>query len=107
VHELTSQFSSTVAIAGLNFNSSRYQREAHYNQILAQLLEVQVRRQSFISDRHRVRSRQFFYGMLGAQAGVTIATFSLAVRRGSLLWGLAASAGLAAVTFAAYVYLFV
>jgi hypothetical protein len=45
--------------------------------------------------------------MLGAQAGVTIATFSLAVRRGSWLWGLAASAGLAAVTFAAYVYLFV
>jgi hypothetical protein len=107
IHELTSQLSSAVAVAGLNFNSNRYQREAHYNQVLAQLLEVQVRRQSFISDRHRVRSRQFFYGMLGAQAGVTIATFSLAVRRGSWLWGLAASAGLAAVTFAAYVYLFV
>jgi len=107
MHEPTSQFSSAVAIAGLNFNSNRYQREAHYNQVLAQLLEVQVRRQSFISDRHRVRSRQFFYGMLGAQAGVTIATFSRAVRRGSWLWGLAASAGLAAVTFAAYVYLFV
>jgi hypothetical protein len=107
MHDLSSQFSSTVAIAGLNFNSNRYQREAHYNQVLAQLLEVQVRRQSFISDRHRMRSREFFYGMLGAQAGVTIATFSLAVRRGSWLWGLAASAGLAAVTFAAYVYLFV
>ncbi|MGD0389239.1 MAG: DUF4337 family protein [Tepidisphaeraceae bacterium] len=107
MHELSSQLSSAVAIAGLNFNSNRYQREAHYNQVVAQLLEVQVRRQSFISDRHRVRSREFFYGMLGAQAGVTIATFSLAVRRGSWLWGLAASAGLAAVTFAAYVYLFV
>jgi hypothetical protein len=107
IHELTSQLSGAVAIAGLNFNSNRYQREARYNQVLGQLLEVQVRRQSFISDRHRARSREFFYGMLGAQAGVTIATFSLAVRRGSWLWGLAASAGLAAVTFAAYVYLFV
>jgi hypothetical protein len=107
IHELTSQLCGAVAVAGLNLNSNRYQRQAHYNQVLAQLLEVQVRRQSFISDRHRMRSREFFYGMLGAQAGVTIATFSIAVRRGSWLWGLAASAGLAAVTFAAYVYLFV
>jgi hypothetical protein len=107
IRGLISQISTTVAIAGLDFNSNRYQREAHYNQVLAQLLELQVRRQSYLSDRHRERSRQFFYGMLAAQAGVTIATFSLALRRRNLLWSLAASAGLAAVTFAAYVYLFV
>ena len=45
--------------------------------------------------------------MLAAQAGVTIATFAIALERKSWLWGLAASAGLAAVTFAAYVYMFV
>jgi hypothetical protein len=107
IGELNSQLSNAVAVARLNFNANRYQREAHYNQVLAQLLEIQVRRQGFASDRHRERSKEFFYGMLGAQAGVTIATFSLAVRRRNLLWGLAASAGLAAVTLAAYVYMFV
>jgi hypothetical protein len=98
---------NTVTIARLAFTANRYQREAHYNQALADLLEIEVRRQGFLSDRHRIRSKEFFYGMLGAQAGVTISTFSLAVRRRNLLWGLAASAGLAAVTFAAYVYMFV
>jgi hypothetical protein len=107
IHELNSQLSNAVAVARLGFNANRYQREAHYNEVLADLLEIQVRRQGFTSDRHRVRSKEFFYGMLGAQAGVTIATFSLAVQRRNLLWGLAASAGLAAVTFAAYVYMFV
>jgi hypothetical protein len=107
IHDLTAQLSTAVSVAGLNFNSNRYQREARYNQVLADLLEIQVRRQGFLSDRYRIRSKEFFYGMLGAQAGVTIATFSLAVRRRNLLWGLAASAGLAAVTFAAYVYMFV
>jgi hypothetical protein len=107
IHELNSQLSNAVAVARLGFNANRYQREAHYNEVLADLLEIQVRRQGFTSDRHRIRSKEFFYGMLGAQAGVTIATFSLAVQRRNLLWGLAASAGLAAVTFAAYVYMFV
>jgi Domain of unknown function (DUF4337) len=101
------QLRAAVAVAQLKFNSNRYQRDAYYNQVLANLLELQVRRQGFTSDRHRIRSREFFYGMLAAQAGVTIATFSLAVQRKNLLWGLAASAGLAAVTFAAYVYMFV
>jgi hypothetical protein len=107
IHEISSQLATAVSVAGLKFNSNRYQREAYYNQVLAELLEIQVRRQGFSSDRYRIRSKEFFYGMLGAQAGVTIATFSLAVRRRNLLWGLAASAGLAAVTFAAYVYMFV
>jgi hypothetical protein len=107
VKTLASQLDSAFAVARLRFNAARYEREAHFNQVLAQLYELQVRRESFTSDRHRERSKEFFYGMLGAQAGVTVATFSLAVRRRNLLWGLAASAGLAAVTFAAYVYMFV
>jgi hypothetical protein len=45
--------------------------------------------------------------MLAAQAGVTVATLALALRRRSVLWSLAATAGLAAVAFAGYVYLFI
>jgi hypothetical protein len=107
VHNLAGRLNSTFTVADLNWNSQRYQKEAQYNQTLGELYEIQVRRDGFVSDRHRLRSKQFFYGMLGAQAGVTIATFSLAVRKRNLLWGLAASAGLAAITFAAYVYVFV
>ncbi len=91
----------------LRFDASRYEGDARDNQVLAQLYEVWVRKDGFASERHRLRSKQFFYGMLGAQAGVTIATLSLAVQRRSLLWGIAAAAGLAAVSFAGYVYLFV
>jgi Domain of unknown function (DUF4337) len=91
----------------LRFDAARYEAEARGNQVLAQLYEVRVRKAGFTSDRHRRRSKEFFYGMLGAQAGVTIATLSLAVQRKSLLWGVAAASGLAAVSFAAYVYLMV
>ena len=42
-----------------------------------------------------------------AQLGVIVSTFSLAARQRSFLWGVAASAGVAAVAFAGYVYLFV
>ncbi|HEX4055863.1 MAG TPA: DUF4337 family protein [Tepidisphaeraceae bacterium] len=91
----------------LRLDASRYEGDARDNQVLAQLYEVWVRKDGFASERHRLRSKQFFYGMLGAQAGVTIATLSLAVQRRSLLWGIAAAAGLFAVSFAAYVYLFV
>jgi len=45
--------------------------------------------------------------MLAAQAGVTIASFSLAVKFKSLLWSLASLAGLSAILFALYVYLYV
>jgi hypothetical protein len=107
IHQTNSTLSGALSTSRLEFNANRYQREAQYNQVLAELYEVQVRREGFLSDRHRERSKEFFYGMLGAQAGVTIATFSLAVKRKSLLWGLAATAGLLAVSFAAYVYLFV
>ena len=45
--------------------------------------------------------------MLGAQLGVIISTFALAARKRNLLWSLAAGAGLVAVAFAVYVYLYV
>jgi Domain of unknown function (DUF4337) len=107
VRNLASQLTGAVSVAQLKYEANRYNAEARYNQVVAQLYEIQVRKDGFTSDRHRARSREFFYGMLAAQAGVTIATFALAVRRRSVLWGLAASAGLAAITFATYVYVFV
>ena len=44
--------------------------------------------------------------MLAAQAGVTIATLSLAVKHKSLLWGLASLAGVGAIAFSIYVHLY-
>ena len=72
--------------AQLVYDSRRYEREARYNQAVAGLYELDVRKASLESDRHRVRSTNFFYAMLAAQGGVTIATFSIAMRRRSVLW---------------------
>ncbi len=91
--------------AQLDFNARRYARESRYNEVIAGLYELDVRKASLESDRHLKRSRQFFYAMLAAQAGVTIATFALAVRFRSVLWALATVAGLTALAIGAYVYL--
>jgi hypothetical protein len=88
------------------YTARRYRNEANYNQEAAGLYEIQVRQSSLTSERHRARSKHFFYGMLVAQAGVTTATLSLAVRRKSVLWGLASLAGAAAVAVGVYVYLY-
>jgi hypothetical protein len=89
-----------------SYTSRRYEREARDNQEIANVYEIQVRKSSWNSERHRARSVMFFYGMLAAQAGVTIATLSLAVRQRSLLWSLATLAGFGAIFFSAYVYLY-
>jgi hypothetical protein len=91
--------------AHLDYTVRRYDRESNFNQYIAGLYEVDVRKQSLLSERHRQRSMNFFNAMLAAQAGVTIATFSLAMRYRSALWGLAALAGAAALAFAGYIYL--
>jgi len=93
--------------AQYSYTGRRYEREARYNEEAADLYEIQVRKSSTASERNRGRSKQFFYGMLAAQAGVTIASFSLAVKFKSLLWSLASLAGLGAILFALYVYLYV
>jgi hypothetical protein len=93
--------------ARLRYTAARYDTEARLNQAIANMFEVQVRRSNVEAARHHRRSQRFFYGMLAAQAGVIIATFSLAARKRSFLWGLAAAAGAAAISFAIYVYLFV
>jgi len=91
--------------ARLRFAAARYDREAKANQAIANLYELQVRRSNLSAERHHQRSQQFFFGMLAAQAGVIIATFAMAARKRSLLWLIAAAAGLSAVGFAIYVYL--
>jgi hypothetical protein len=88
-----------------DYSIRRYDAEAKSNQTTATIYEIQVRKSSATSEDHRRKSRDLFYGMLGAQAAVTIATFSLAVKYRSLLWGLATVAGLAALLFGAWVYL--
>jgi len=95
-------------VAGrLHFTALRYDTESRLNQAIANLYELQVRKSNFTAERHERRSQRFFFGMLAAQAAVIIATFAIAARKRNLLWSLAAAAGLAAVGFAIYVYLYI
>lgn len=96
--------SRDVMAARLRFSSARYEAEAKLNQAVGGLLEIAVRRANLSGERHHVRSQRFFYGMLGAQVAVIVATLAVAARQRSFLWGIAAVAGLAATAFAAYVY---
>jgi hypothetical protein len=95
----------SVIAARLRYAANRYDAEARLNQSVAILLECQVRKSNVSAERHHGRSQQFFYGMLAAQAAVIISTFSLAAKQRSILWSLAAAAGLLAIAFAVYVYL--
>ncbi|MFB3893626.1 MAG: DUF4337 family protein [Phycisphaerae bacterium] len=95
------------AAARMRFSVARYDAEARLNQAIANLIELQVRRSNLSSERHQARSQRFFYGMLAAQMAVIVATFSIAARKRNLLWTLAAGAGLVAVLFGAYVYLYI
>ncbi len=93
--------------ARLRFAALRYEAEARLNQSIANLYELQVRKSNLIAERHHRRSQRFFFGMLGAQTGVIISTFAMAARKHNILWALAAAAGLLAIAFAIYVYLYV
>ena len=89
----------------LRHAARRYDAESRLNQAIANLYELQVRKTNLSAERHHLRSQRFFYGMLGAQMAVIISTLAIAARQRSLLWSLAAAAGLGAVSFALYVYL--
>jgi len=93
--------------ARLRFAAARYDTEARLNQSIANLYELQVRKNNLSAERHHARSQRFFFGMLGAQMAVIISTFAIAARKRNLLWSLAAAAGVAALLFASYVFLFV
>ena len=94
-----------VTAARLRYTAARYEIEARLNQAIANLYELQVRLSNMAAERHQRRSERFFLGMLAAQAAVITATFALAARQRSILWGLAAGVGLVAIAFAVYVYL--
>jgi len=91
--------------ARFQLGSARYDQEARLNQVVGFIYKMQVRKANASAERHHHRSQQFFYGMLAAQLSVIISTFAIAARQKSLLWSLAAAAGLVAVSFSAYVFL--
>lgn len=93
--------------ARVNYAARRYDAEARLNQVIGTLYELQVKKGNLSAERHHRRSQKFFYGMLAAQLGVIVATLAMAARKRNLLWSLAAAAGAAAISFAAYVYLYV
>ncbi len=93
--------------ARLRYTAARYDAESRLNQAVAGIYELQVRQNNFTAERHHRRSGKFFYGMLAAQMAVIISTFSMAARKKSFLWSIAAAAGAAAVSFSLYVYLYV
>jgi hypothetical protein len=96
---------ASVSAMRQDFTARRYAQEAKYNQQAAELYEVQVRRAGVESERHRDRSKNFFYAMLCAQAGVTVASLALARSRRSFFWAVAGSAGLLAIAMGGYVYI--
>jgi len=89
------------------FQAARYDAEARLNQTIANIYELQVRKGNVSAEKHHARSGKFFFGMLAAQMAVIISTFAIAARQKNLLWSVAAVAGLAAVVFSLYVYLYV
>jgi hypothetical protein len=93
--------------ARLHYGALRYEVEARINQAIANLYELQVRQSNISAERHHDRSQRFFFGMLAAQLGVIVSTLAMAARQRNLLWALAATAGLLAIAFAIYVYLYV
>jgi hypothetical protein len=93
--------------ARLRYTAARYEVEARLNQGIANLYELQVRKSNIMAQRHHLRSQRFFFGMLGAQLGVIVSTLAMAARKQNLLWSVAAAAGLLALVFAIYVYLYV
>jgi hypothetical protein len=93
--------------ARLRYAAVRYEVEARLNQAIANFYELLVRKSNISAERHHNRSQRFFFGMLAAQLGVIVSTLAMAARQRNLLWALAAAAGLLAIAFAVYVYLYV
>jgi len=93
--------------ARLRYAAQRYEAEARLNQSIANLYELQVRMSNISAERHHNRSQRFFFGMLAAQLGVIVSTLAMAARKRNILWAIAAGAGLLAIAFAVYVYLYV
>lgn len=91
--------------ARFRVDAARYDSEARFNRVIASLSELKVRLSNISAERHHIRSQRFFFGMLGAQLAVILATFGMAVQHRNLLWGFAATIGALAMAFGIYVYL--
>jgi len=107
LHAELAQADRSFTAARLRLTAQRYDAETKHNQTTAYLYEVEIRLDGANSDRHRLRSQRFFYGMLAAQAAVVAATLAIAVKKRNILWSFAAAVGLVAVSSGVYVYLFV
>lgn len=106
VHDTEDALYANFKTAWHDYQARRYQHEGELNRQAAEVYEMQVRKSSALAERHRDRSKDFFFGMLAAQAGVTLATFSLAVRQKSVLWGLASLMGIGAIFYSLYVHVY-
>ena len=62
--------------AAMDYEARRYRAEAAFNRRAAEAYEVRVRRSGIESDRHRERSKLFFYSMLLAQVGATVSALA-------------------------------
>ncbi len=91
--------------AGFELEQRRYRAEATLNQAIGLLYEVRVKVSTAESDRHREKSKLFFYAMLAAQIGAVISSLALARKTQSALWVFASLIGLVSLGFGAYVFL--
>ena len=91
--------------AGFELERRRYRIESSLNQGIGYLYEARVKVSTAESDRHQRRSKNFFYAMLAAQIGATVAALAMARKRKSVLWAVAGGTGVVALAIAAYVYL--
>ncbi len=105
VQSAANDLNSLLKVVQHDYTARRYRAEALDNRNTAMYYEVQVHRSAALSDSHRTRSQFFFFGMLGAQAGMAVSSLALAARKKSGLWFLAALLGIAAIIFSGYVYL--
>jgi hypothetical protein len=96
---------TAVQAALFEMEQRRYRAEATLNQGVGFLYEARVKVSTAESDRHRERSKNFFYAMLMAQVGATVSSLALARKRKSALWALAGISGVVAVAIGAYVYM--
>lgn len=96
---------SAAQALAFSMEDRRYRGEAGLNFALGYLYEARVKATSAESDKHRKKSENFFFAMLGCQIGATVAALALARKRGSMLWLLAGLAGLVAIVYGAFVFL--
>ena len=99
------QAATAAQAAGFDLEERRYRAESRLNQGLGFLYEIRTKTSSAESDKHRRKSQTLFLAMLVAQIGGVVSSLALARKRKSVLWLLAAIAGLVAIGFGGYVLL--